>query len=60
MLFTITVRPPGESEMTWLFEDVDTERRARELAQDTGIYVSDDAEYITDFDEFAAWVMRQT
>lgn len=54
MLFTITVRRPGEAEMTWLFEDIDAACRARELAQDTGIYVSGGAEYITDYDEFVA------
>jgi hypothetical protein len=60
MLFTVTVRRPGESEMTWLFDDVDAARRAKKLAEDTGIYVSGGAEYITDFDEFADWVRRQT
>lgn len=56
MLFTITVKRPGALPITWLFEDVDTARRARELAEARGIFQSGGAEYLTDFDEFASWV----
>lgn len=59
LLFTITVKREGETALTWLFEDADVARRARELAQEQGIYQTGGAEYVTDFDEFAAWVRRE-
>lgn len=56
-LFTITVQRAGDRKpTTWLFDDVFQARNARELASHEKILVSNGEDYITDFDEFAAWV----
>lgn len=58
-LLTLTVKRPGDaSPSTWLFDDCQGHRRARELAIEQGILLSHGEDYITDFDEFAAWVRR--
>lgn len=59
-LFTITVQRPGDCEpTTWLFDDVYAARNARELAAQEKILIRNGEDYITDFDEFAAWVRRE-
>ncbi|MCV2216097.1 hypothetical protein [Thauera sp. Sel9] len=59
MLRTLTVQRHGDAKpQQWLFDDDTCYRRARELAIATGIYRTDGQDYITDFDEFAAWVRR--
>ena len=58
-LLTLTVQRLGDEKTTqWLFDDDTCYRRARELAIATGIYRTDGCDYITDFQEFAAWVRR--
>ena len=58
-LHTITVKRPGDAKETlWLFDDIHQARAARELAANEQILVSNGEDYITDFDEFAAWVKR--
>ncbi|RYZ23870.1 MAG: hypothetical protein EOO16_03230 [Chitinophagaceae bacterium] len=57
---TITVQRPGDRQSTtWLFDDVFQARHARELASQEKILISNGEDFITDFDEFAAWVRRE-
>lgn len=54
-LLTLTVkRPQDAAPTTWLFDDCQWHRRAKELAIDQGILLAQGEDYITDFDEFAA------
>ena len=58
-LLTLTVkRPQDAAPTTWLFDDCQWHRRAKDLAIDQGILLAQGEDYITDFDEFAAWVRR--
>lgn len=59
-LFTVTAQRPGDQHpTTWLFDDVLAAQSARTLAAQQNILLDTSEDFITDFDEFAAWVRRE-
>ena len=55
-VLTIIDRSASRGTADWYFDDHAHFLRARKLAQELGIFITDRADFITDLDEFEGWV----
>lgn len=55
-VLTIIDRSASRGTADWYFDDHAHFLRARKLAQELGIFITDRTDFITDLDEFRAWV----
>lgn len=55
-VLTIIDRRASRGTADWYFEDHAHFLRARKLAQEHGVFITDRTEFISDLDEFRTWI----